>query len=90
MSQISIPSIPVSSLLDRTIRALANADANSAAEALAECASAAVPVSPEELSRALTQQAVLEKMLEQTRRNLRVLRGEEDDFHYGRRRGRNS
>jgi hypothetical protein len=49
-----------------------------------------MPASSEEFSRALTQKMALEKMLEETGRNLRALRGEEDDFCYGRRRGRNA
>jgi hypothetical protein len=88
MSQISLSLIPVTNLLERTMRALATADAASAAEVLADCSRAEVPVSPEEFSRALTQKAALEKMLEQTGRNLRAIRGEDDDFRYGRRRGR--
>jgi hypothetical protein len=90
MLQISTSPLPVVDLLERTIRALANADAASALAVLDDCSRAEMPASPEEFSRALTQKVALEKMLEQTARNLRVRRSEEDDFRYGRRRGRNS
>jgi hypothetical protein len=90
MSEITLSLIPVTSLLDRTIRALANADLASVTEVLADCPRADAPGSPEEFSRALTQKIALEKVLEQTGRNLRLLRGEEDDFRYGRSRGRKS
>ena len=90
MLQISTSPLPVNDLLERTIHALTNADAASANTVLADCSRAEMPASPEEFSRALTQKVALEKMLEQTARNLRVMRGEEDDFRYGRKRGRNS
>ena len=90
MSEITLSLVSVSNLLGRTIHALANADVASATEVLADCSRVDVPGSPEEFSRALAQKIALEKVLEQTGRNLRVLRGEEEGFRYGRSRGRNS
>jgi hypothetical protein len=90
MAQISTSLVPITNLLERTIRALANADAVSAAKALDDCSCVAMPASPEEFSRALMQKVALEQVLEQTGRNLRMLRGEEDDFRYGRRRRKDS
>jgi hypothetical protein len=90
MPPVSITPLPVVNLLERTMRALSCADAASASEVLADCARVEMPASSEEFSRALTQKMALEKMLEETGRNLRALRGEEDDFRYGRRRGRNA
>jgi hypothetical protein len=57
---------------------------------LADCSRVEIPDSPQEFSRALTQQAAFEKVLELTGRNIRMLRGEENSFRYGRSRGRNS
>lgn len=88
MSQITVSPVPIEALFERTLRALAQADAESAARVLADCPYAEAPGSAEEFSRALTQKVALERMLEQTGRNLRVLRGEEDDFRYGSRHGR--
>jgi hypothetical protein len=82
-------SVPVAELFARTIDALAQPDAFSISEVLADCSRAAPPESLEEYSRALAQQAALAKMLEQTSQNLRVLRREGNDFRYGRRNGRN-
>lgn len=85
--------LPVAELFERTIRALAKPDVTAVADmqqVLADCSLAQAPDSMEEFSRALTQKVALEKILEQTGRNLRLLRGKEEDFHYGRRRSRNS
>ncbi|HTZ90378.1 MAG TPA: hypothetical protein VMA71_08555 [Alloacidobacterium sp.] len=90
MSLVSGPSFSVVSLAERAIGALSQADAVSLTKVLADCSQAEIPGSAEEFSRALTQQAAFEKVLEQTGRNIRLLRGEEDDFRYGRNRGRNS
>jgi predicted transcriptional regulator of viral defense system len=90
MSFSSVSPVSLTSLLSRTIGALAKADVTSMAKVLADCADAELPGSPEEFSRALTQKAALEKALEQTRRNIRLLRGEENSFRYGHSRGRNS
>ena len=90
MSFSSISPVSVTSLLDRTIGALAKADVTSMAKVLADCEGAEPPGSAEEFSRALTQKAALEKALEQTKRNIRLLRGEENSFRYGHSRGRNS
>ena len=78
-------SLPLASLFDRVIDALARTDPASLTQVLADCDRVALPGSTEEFSRALTQQAALEKVLEQTGRNLRMLRGE-GSFRYGRRR----
>jgi len=83
-------SFSITSLLDRATGALARADNASLAEVLADCNRAEIPGSAEEFSRALSQQAAFEKVLEQTGRNVRLLRGEENGFRYGRGRGRNS
>ncbi len=77
-------SLPLASFFDRAIDALARADAASLTQLVSDCAGAEPPCSPEEFSRALTQQVAFEKVLEQTGRNLRILRGEER-FRYGRR-----
>lgn len=90
MSSISDSSFSVVNLLDRAIEALARTDAASLTEVLSDCGRAEVPASAEEFSRALTQQAAFEKVLEQTGRNIRMLRGGENGFRYGRSRGRNS
>lgn len=90
MSFVAGSSFSVVSLLDRALGALAQADSASLTGVLADCSRAEVPGSPEEFSRALTQQATFEKVLEQTGRNIRLLRGEESSFRYGRSRGRNS
>jgi hypothetical protein len=90
MSFSSVSPVSVTSLLDRTIGALAKADVTSMAKVLADCEAVDLPGSPEEFSRALTQKAALEKALEQTKRNIRLLRGEENSFRYGHSRGRNS
>jgi hypothetical protein len=90
MSSITDCSFSVLHLLDRAIEALSRTDAASLTEVLADCSRAEIPGSPEEFSRALTQQAVFGKVLEQTGRNIRLLRGEENTFRYGRSRGRNS
>jgi hypothetical protein len=90
MSSIAGSSFSVISLLDRAIGALAKTDAASLTEVLTDCSRAEVPGSAEEFSRALTQQAAFEKVIEQTGRNIRLLRGEENSFRYGRSRGRNS
>jgi hypothetical protein len=81
----AVVSLPLVSLLERAIDALARTDAASLTQVLTDCDRVALPSSKEEFSRALTQQAALEKILEQTSRNLRVLHREED-FRYGRRR----
>jgi len=83
-------SFSILSLLDRAIGALVKADTTSLTEVLADCSHAEMPGSPEEFSRALAQQVAFEKILEQTAKNIRLLRGEEDCFRYGRSRGRNS
>lgn len=80
----------VISLLDRAIGALAVADTPVLTEILADCHRAELPCSQEEFSRALTQQAVFEKALELTVQNIRLFRGEQNSFSYGRNRGRNS
>jgi len=90
MSSIAGTSFSVVNLLDRAIGALAKTDTASLTEVLTDCSRAEIPDSQEEFSRALTQQAAFEKVLEQTRRNLTFLRGEEDNFRYGRGRGRNA
>ncbi len=90
MSSITGPSFSVVSLFDRAIGALAKTDTTSLTQVLADCDRAELPASTEEFSRALTQQAALEKSLEQTERNIRMLRGDENKFRYGRSRGRNS
>jgi hypothetical protein len=90
MTSVAGSSFSVVSLLDRAIGALAQADNASLTEVLADCSRAEIPGSPEEFSRALTQQATFEKVLEQTGRNIRLFRGEENSFRYGRSRGRNS
>jgi hypothetical protein len=90
MSSISVSSVSLTGLLSRTISALAKADVASMAEVLADCKRAELPGSPEEFSRAIAQSVALEKVLEQTRRNIRLLRGEENSFRYGHSRGRNS
>jgi hypothetical protein len=90
MSFSSVSPVSLTSLLSRTIGALAKADVTSMAKVLADCEGAELPGSPEEFSRALTQKAALEKALEQTKRNIRLLRGEENSFRYGHSRGRNS
>ena len=90
---MTIPAIHASSslisLFDRAIDALARTDTASLGEVLADCNDAVLPASAEEFSRALTQQATFEKVLEQTGRNLRILRGDEN-VRYGRRRDANS
>jgi hypothetical protein len=90
MSLISMSPVSLAGLLNRTIDALAQADAEAMGKVLADCEHAEMPGSTEEFSRALTQKAALEGALEQTRRNIRLLRGEEDGFRYGHTRGRNS
>jgi hypothetical protein len=80
----------VVNLLDRAIEALARVDVASLTDVLSDCSRAEIAVSPEEFSRALTQQAALEKVLEQTQRNIRLLRDEEVGFRYGHSRGRSS
>ncbi|QNI34141.1 hypothetical protein H7849_09690 [Alloacidobacterium dinghuense] len=90
MSSVSGSSFSVTSLLDRAIDALARTDTTSLTQVLTDCNCAEMPDSQEEFSRALTQQAAFEKVLELTARNLRLLRGEENSFRYGRGRGRNS
>ena len=87
MSSVAGSSFSVLSLLDRAIEALAKTDAASLTEVLSDCSRAEIPGSAEEFSRALTQQAAFEKVLEQTGRNIRLLRGEENSFRYGRSRG---
>lgn len=90
MSQASASLLPVAGLFERAIQGLAKSDAAAVAEVLADCSRAQAPDSLEEFSRALAQKVVLEKVLEQTGRNLRVLCGEESSFRYGRSRGRNT
>jgi len=88
MSSILGSSLSVVSLLDRAIGALSRTDTAALNEVLTDCSRAEIPNSQEEFSRAVTQQAAFEKVLEQTRRNLSVLGGEENSFRYGRGRGR--
>ena len=90
MVSISQSPFSVVHLIDRAIGALARIDTGSLTEVLADCSQAEAPASAEEFSRALTQQAAFEKVLEQTGRNLRLLRGEESDFRYGRNSGHRS
>jgi len=82
-------SVSLVSLFDRAIGALAQADTASLSNVLVDCNRAELPGSMEEFSRALLQQAAFEKVIEQTGRNIRLLRGEENSFSYGRSRGRN-
>lgn len=77
-------SLLIASLFDRTIEAVATADTALLTQLISECADAKLPDSVEEFSRALTQRAALEKVLEETGRNLRLLRGE-GRFRYWRR-----
>lgn len=77
-------SLPIASLFDRAIEAVAMADTASLTQLVSECAEAKLPDSIEEFSRALTQRTALEKVLEETGRNLRLLRGE-GRFRYWRR-----
>jgi hypothetical protein len=83
------PSLSLVSLFDRAIGALAQADAAALSQVLADSGQAGLPGSAEEFSRALTQRAAFEKVLEQTERNLCLLREEKESFRYGRSRGRN-
>ena len=82
--------LTVVALLDRAIGALAHADTASLVRVLDDCAQAETPGTPEEFSRALTQQAAFEKLLEQTAKNIRLIRGEKRPFTYGRGRERSS
>ena len=90
MSSVVGSSFSLVALLDRSIRALAQADAAALGEVLADCNKAGPPASAEEFSRALVRQAAFERVLEQTDRNIRMLRAEENGFRYGRSRGDNS
>lgn len=87
MSLVTGPSFSLVSLLDRSIRALAQVDVASLGEVLADCRRAELPASAEEFSRALILQAAFERVIEQTERNIRMLRTEENGFRYGRNRG---
>lgn len=87
MSSVTSPSFSLVSLLNRSIRALAQVDTVSLGEVLADCGKAEPPASAEEFSRALIRQAAFERVIEQTERNIRVLRTEENGFRYGRNRG---
>lgn len=87
MSSVAGSSFSLVTLLDRSIRALAQADTASLEEVLADCSNVEPPVSAQEFSRALIRQAEFEKVLEQTERNIRMLRAEENGFRYGRSRG---
>ena len=73
----STASFPLISLLDRAVEALSKVDTASLKQIAADCDSVAISGTAEEWSRALTQHAALEKTLEQTRRNLLLLRAEE-------------
>jgi len=73
----STASFPLINLLDRAVNALSKVDPASLTQVATDCDSVAICATAEEWSRALTQHAALKKTLEQTRRNLLMLRGEE-------------
>jgi hypothetical protein len=84
MNKVSQSPLPVVTLIDRAIEAVARIDMEALTEVLADCPHAEVPDSADEFSRTLARQAAFEKVLEQTGRNIRMLRNEESSFRFGR------